>query len=517
MFNDSASSVHTVAPLTAVSYVRVSTAAQATRGGTRDGYSIPAQREANKRRAHSLGALVVAEFVERGASARSADRPELKRMLDYVAQRPIDYVIVHKLDRLARDRADDVHITGLLRGSGTRLASSTEAISDSPDGRLVHGIMASIAEFYSHNLATEVRKGMRQKVLQGGSVGRAPLGYLNHRYRDDQGRDVRTVVVDPDRGPHITWAFQTYATGTWSMSRLASGLNDRGMTTKAGPNTPARPLSLRSVHHLLRNPYYKGVVVFHGAEHPGSHAALVDSVTWAAVQDILTTRRNGERSRVHDHYLKGTVYCIECGRRLIIQHTRTKSGRVYEYFVCHRSSADCAQRKALPIAQVEQRIADSYRDITLTADQRSHIERITLAGLRRRQAVNTQRLAALIEEADTIEARRGKLLDLHYADAVPRDLFREEQQRLSGEKTRIERERTTIETDLDALEQQTRDALDLLQDVHETYEQATEAIRKQLNQAIFNRVILGAEPHQIRLELNEPYSGLLESDNAETD
>jgi len=424
MFNDSASSVQTVAPLTAVSYVRVSTAAQATRGGTRDGYSIPTQREANKRHAHALGALAVAEFIERGASARSADRPELKRMLDYVAQRPIDYVIVHKLDRLARDRADDVHITG---------------------------------------------------------------------------------------------AFQTYATGTWSMSRLVSALNDRGMTTKAGPNTPARPLGLRSVHHLLRNPYYKGVVVLHGAEHPGNHAALVDSVTWAAVQDILATRRNGERSRIHDHYLKGTVYCIECGRRLIIQHTRTKSGRVYEYFVCHRSSADCAQRKALPIAQVEQRVTDSYRDIALGADQRSHIEHITLAGLHRRQAADTQRLAALINEADTIEIQRGKLLDLHYADAVPRDLFREQQQRLSGEKTRIERERTTIETDLDALEQQARDALDLLQDVHETYEQATEAIRKQLNQAIFNRVRLGAEAHQIRLDLKEPYNSLLDSEDAETD
>lgn len=100
---------------------------------------------------------------------------------------------------------------------------------------------------------------------------------------------------------------------------------------------------------------------------------------------------------------------------------------------------------------------------------------------------------------------------------MPRDLFREAQQRLSGEKTRVERERTTIETDLDALEQQTRDALDLLQDVYETYEQATEAIRKQLNQAIFNRVLLGAKPHQIRLELNEPYNTLLDSDNAETD
>ena len=80
-------------------------------------------------------------------------------------------------------------------------------------------------------------------------------------------------------------------------------------------------------------------------------------MTWATVQDILTARRNGERSRVHDHYLKGTVFCIECGRRLIMQHTRTKIGRVYEYFVCHRRrDTTCPQRKALPIGRVEQQV-----------------------------------------------------------------------------------------------------------------------------------------------------------------
>src|SRR4051812_15534514 len=69
-------------PKVAVSYLRVSTRDQARRGGGDDeGFSIPAQREANKRKAASLGAIVLKEFVDRGASARSANRPELQRML----------------------------------------------------------------------------------------------------------------------------------------------------------------------------------------------------------------------------------------------------------------------------------------------------------------------------------------------------------------------------------------------------------------------------------------------------
>jgi DNA invertase Pin-like site-specific DNA recombinase len=121
--------------------------------------SIPAQREANRRRALEMGALIVAEFIERGCSGRSLERPELQRMLRYIQDTLVDFVIVHKIDRLARNRADDAAITKTILETGAHLVSTTEAISTTPSGRLLHGIMASIAEFYSQNLATEVTKG----------------------------------------------------------------------------------------------------------------------------------------------------------------------------------------------------------------------------------------------------------------------------------------------------------------------------------------------------------------------
>ncbi len=225
-------------------------------------------------------------------------------MLEYIQERPVGFVIVHKIDRLARNRAADSAITKTVLGAGAYLVSTTEAISTTPSGMLLHGIMASIAEFYSQNLATEVKKGMRQKVIQGGTPGRAPLGYLNER-RFEDGREVRTITIDPERAEHIIWAFYAYASGGWSVTRLAAELEARGLRTMPGPNTPAQSLTVNGLHHLLRHPYYKGIVVHDGGEHPGRHEPLIDSVTWATVQDILTARRNGERSRVHDHYLKG--------------------------------------------------------------------------------------------------------------------------------------------------------------------------------------------------------------------
>ena len=170
-------------PKRAVSYLRVSTREQANRGGREEGFSIPAQRDANKKKARSLGAEVVKEFVERGVSGTSTNRPALQEMLKYLEEEAeqIDYVIVHKVDRLARSRRDDAILNARFEELGIRLISTSENIDQTPGGMLLHGIMSSIAEFYSRNLANEVIKGMKQKVEQGGTPTIAPIGYLNQR------------------------------------------------------------------------------------------------------------------------------------------------------------------------------------------------------------------------------------------------------------------------------------------------------------------------------------------------
>ena len=70
----------------ALIYLRVSTKEQAEMGGEAEGFSIPAQRAACRRKAESLGAVVEEEFVDRGESAKTANRPELLKMLRYVQE-----------------------------------------------------------------------------------------------------------------------------------------------------------------------------------------------------------------------------------------------------------------------------------------------------------------------------------------------------------------------------------------------------------------------------------------------
>src|SRR5262249_15961549 len=146
-------------------YARVSTEKQAEKD-----LSIPAQLAAMREYAIQHGWIVLEEFVEPGASGRTADRPLLRELLARCkdGNPKADVVLVHKIDRFARNGSDYANIKTILKQHGVRLASVVENTDDSISGELIENIMASIAQFYSANLGQEARKGMRQKVLGGG-------------------------------------------------------------------------------------------------------------------------------------------------------------------------------------------------------------------------------------------------------------------------------------------------------------------------------------------------------------
>jgi DNA invertase Pin-like site-specific DNA recombinase len=424
-------------PKFAISYLRVSTAGQASRGGGDDeGFSIPAQREANKRKAISMGAMIGKEFVDRGASARSADRPELQRMLEYIKENKdrVDYVIVHKVDRLARNRGDDVDITRILNEANVQLVSASESIDSTPSGMLLHGIMSSIAEFYSQNLSTEVKKGLTQKVKNGGTPTKAPLGYRNIRDHDEMGRRNSRVELDKERAPLIKLAFEEYATGKWTLSTLADYLADIGLNTPATPRLPSRPMNKKILHYVLNNPYYKGVIVYNGVEHEGKHEKVIDEETWYKVKEVLHSHINGERTRVHEHYLKSTVYCGSCGARLIITNVKSRSGDRYPYFICsarHSKRNNCKQ-PAILIDEVAAKIEEMYERISFTSEFRSILQQWVTDQTEKLAEESKAELGRLKQQKDKLEREQQKLLQAHYADAIPLPLFKTEQERVGN-------------------------------------------------------------------------------------
>jgi hypothetical protein len=136
---------------------------------------------------------------------------------------------------------------------------------------------------------------MTQKAAKGGTIGKAPIGYLNVRTRDELGREIRTVELDPDRAGLVEWAFKAYASGEWTVSQLHDELTSRGLTSPATPKRPSKTLAVSSVHRMLTNSYYKGDVTYRGVLYKGSHTPLVPSEVWYQVQSVLMAHKTGLR------------------------------------------------------------------------------------------------------------------------------------------------------------------------------------------------------------------------------
>jgi DNA invertase Pin-like site-specific DNA recombinase len=229
------------ATATAWLYLRVSTKRQAEKGGEPEGYSLPVQRQLGTQKAEELNAVVTEEYVDRGETARKIDRPELQRLLrDLREKEPPTYLIVYKIDRWARDTVDGITLLQELRQRGVKLVSAGENIDDTPEGRLLLTIMLGIAEYDSTGKAGRIRDNMRRAAEQGVTMGKAAVGYLNHREYVN-GQELKSIILDPERAPLVRWAFEAYATGQWTLQALTDELADRGLGPGVSDQRRGRP------------------------------------------------------------------------------------------------------------------------------------------------------------------------------------------------------------------------------------------------------------------------------------
>ncbi|MGH2573731.1 MAG: recombinase family protein [Actinomycetota bacterium] len=430
----------------AVIYLRVSTKEQAAKDETGEGYSIPAQREACLRYIAERGWNLAEEFVDAGESARTANRPMLKAMLGRIAEGGVGAVVVHKIDRLARSIEDHVAIRAALRRSGVQLVSITENIEETASGRLVEGIHALMAEFYSANLSSEIRKGMDQKAKMGGWPTRAPIGYLNLREKV-AGKEIAKVVLDPERALLVREAFRLYATGEYSLPELQAAMHAKGLTSPYAAKSGA-PVSMSKLAELLANPFYVGVVAWNGVRYQGQHKPLIPENLFSRVQNVLRAHNiAGVRQRRHDHYLKGLMYCGECGRRLSLTLAKEK----YLYFYClgRRGPTRSGCHEPYVLAGVaDALVEDLYRRVQLPPSWVKQLTEELEAEIVDRQAETSEGRVVLTKKLARLADERQKLLQAFYANAIPLELLKAEQDRISREEQAARSELDVTEQDL---------------------------------------------------------------------
>jgi len=294
-------------------YIRVSTVKQGERGS-----SLQEQRSAIEAYASRHG-LVITQWFEEMETAAKQGRRLFVRMVSDLQGRKAKGVIIHKIDRSARNLRDWAQL-GELIDTGIELHFAHESLDlGSRGGRLSADIQAVVAADYIRNLRQEVMKGFYGRLKQGFYPLPAPRGYI------DQGK-AKAKTIDPIVGPLVRQAFDLYASGNHTLQTLRAEMFKRGLRAHSG-----NPLSLDATSTMLRNPFYIGLIRIYrtGQTFEGQHKPLVSKATFDRVQEVMSGRVFA-RPQKHAFPFRRMIKCAACGYSLIGERRKG-----HGYYRCH--------------------------------------------------------------------------------------------------------------------------------------------------------------------------------------
>ena len=399
---------------TAVGYIRVSTEDQ-TRG-----YSLDAQRAEIERYCEREGYELVQIYADEGVSAhtdRISKRPELKRLIDDAQHGQFDVVLVHTLDRWARNMRVQTEALQILGDARVGFASVTENIDyTTPEGRLMLTMIGGFAEFFSAQLGRHVKKGVRQRVEHGLPSGPVPFGYLA-----DKETGIPCAV--PEEAEAVETVFAKRVTGE-ANSRIADWLNAQGSRTRRG-----MLFTGASIRDMLLCRFYLGVVTLKGQDFPGQHEGIIAPDLFERVQTRTVKRGPGRRTLGGARgLLAGIVRCGRCGKRL--QTDRNRSGNPL-YRERHASECETSRRSCVA-SNIDAQIGDLFGSLVLPQDWKQKIAR---------QSVKTEG-----PSVSELQARRLRLGQSYRDMTITDEEYVREREELDAQ-LRMAQLSTTIELD----------------------------------------------------------------------
>lgn len=403
-------------------YVRVSTARQGEQG-----VSLQAQREAIERFATRNGFAISRWFEERETAAKSG-RPVWNEMLRLLRRRSAAGVVIHKIDRSARNLRDWADLQELMDRGLIQLYFANEALDlTTRGGRLSADIQAVVAADYIRNLREEALKGVTGRLKQGILPLPAPVGYL------DCGPG-KPKVIDPVKGPLVRRLFERYATGRCNLHALQAEARRIGLKNRRGGEVSINGLSI-----ILRNPFYIGLIRVHRRRetYEGAHDPLLPKALFDRVQAVLDGKL-AARPEKHDFLFRRTLRCKGCGYSLIGELQKG-----HTYYRCHT--------RTCPTTNVREEAVEAKLTPLLLALQFSPEERGDIRAKMESMKVSWEDTAAKERKAIELQlaqlaARRGRLADALVDGLLDRELFEERKAALLAEKRTLEEKLAALDT-----------------------------------------------------------------------
>lgn len=462
----------------AAAYIRVSTDDQVE-------YSPESQISKIKELAKRDGYLVPDEYFyqDDGISGKKAEkRPAFRLMIATAKQEhpPFDRIYVWEFSRFARNQEESIMYKNLLRKKGITVKSVREPLTDSPFSSLIERIIEWMDEYYLINLAAEVRRGMSEKARRGEAMGRAPFGY---RVEDKK-------YVPDENAPLVRYIFESYLDGH-NLREIAVLLGEKGIKTANG-----KLPDIYWINYILRNPTYIGKTRWTTEDHDiyrstsytpdpdamvdGKHEAIISRALWDQVQEKLMDRRNDvkyvRKNQTEIMMLKGLVRCSSCGSTL----SPKREGKALQ---CHKySRGACHVSHYISTKKAEEIVVDALESALETSSY------TIVPKPQKKTQVHREWDKLLASEESRLKRARDAMLDGVFTTAEYAEVKAEIDENIRLlQAGKAEELHPSDVIDMDALQQRTVDALQIIKSPDVTSAAKNKALRSVLDKIVFDK------------------------------
>ena len=479
---------------TAVIYTRVSSKDQL------EGFSLESQEKNTRAFAEKERLTVVKLFREEGESAKTADRTELKKMIEFArrSQGKIGKLIIYKLDRLARSKEDYYALKVIFRKFGITIQSATENIDDDPQGKLMEGMLSAMAEFDNDIRAERTVEGMGTRLLSGLWTWKAPVGYKNTKDLAEN----RVIIPDPVKAPIVKMLFEEAAKGLYTYKQLAAKADRLNLKSKHG-----KKMFPQLVVKTLRNPLYCGRIEVPNWEISveGKHEPLVSKELFNKVQQRLKDNSPKSRKMVRsrdnpDFPLRG-MECSGCGGHISGGWSQGRHGGRYAYYGCIKK--DCPQRETIKRIDMEDSFTAFLKETTPNEEYFDALEEALKIAYKTEMEGVLKNNRLVDSEIEKLKFNKDKLLELKLKDLMSDDAFLEENNKMINRIKDLEISKEHF-TEFN-LENATKHAFNFLKTLPDNWKSIDVSELRVLNRILFPQNLIYSYPDIKTPELSSVY------------
>ena len=289
--------------------------------------SIEGQLRVCREFAKNNGIVIVHEYIDRALSGTSDKRPEFLRMIEDARHKKFEIVLVYQLDRFARNRYDSAIYKNRLQKCGVKVLSAKENITDDASGILVEGLLESMAEYYSKELAVKVKRGIKESRIKGNFTG----GYVSYGYNIVN----KKWVVNETEAAFVRKMFADYQSGK-QLKTIAKELNESGIR-----NNLNLVFRVNMILRILHSKKYIGIIEG-DITYTDIVPPIVDKELFEAVNKRLEVHKHKAAHARPDipYYLSGKLNCGYCWTGMTAETGTSKTGKIHSYYKCFKRKLD---------------------------------------------------------------------------------------------------------------------------------------------------------------------------------